>query len=95
MKEVCGAAEVGANVMPNFLAAPVSMDALAGPTLNWVLLEVTELIVSVVVPVFVTVRLSVFVLPVWTLPIESFFELTENAPASTPSGERDFGSSWA
>jgi hypothetical protein len=95
MKEVCGAAEVGANVMPNFLAAPVSMDALAGPTLNWALLEVTELMVSVVVPVFVTVTLSVFELPVWTLPIESFLVLTENAPTSTPSGERDFRTSWA
>jgi hypothetical protein len=51
--------------------------------------------VSVVVPVFVTVTLSVFELPVWTLPIESFLVLTENAPASTPSGERDFRTFWA
>jgi hypothetical protein len=95
MNELCGPAEVGVYVMPNFLAAPAAMDALEGPALNWALLDVTELIVSVVVPVFVTVTLSVFVLPIWTLPIESFLELTENAPASTPAGEPDFWSPWA
>jgi hypothetical protein len=95
MNEVCGPAEVGANVMPKFLLAPPDIDAFAGPALNWGLLEVTELIVSAVVPVFVTVTLSVFELPSWTLPIESFLALTEKAPASTPSGERDFRVSWA
>jgi hypothetical protein len=44
------------------------------------LLDLTELIVSVAFPVFVTVTVSVFVLPTGTLPIESVFEFTENAP---------------
>jgi hypothetical protein len=85
--DVCAPAIVGANVMPNFLAAPASTDALTGPTVNRALLDLTELIVSVVVPVFVTVTLSVFVLPICTLPIESFLELTEKAPASVALGK--------
>jgi hypothetical protein len=95
MREVCAPAIVGANVIPNFRVAPADMEAFAGPALNWVLVEVTELIVSGEFPVFVTVRLSVFVLPVWTLPIESRLELIENALASTPSGEKDLGIPWA
>jgi hypothetical protein len=81
--------------MPNFLAVPAGNEALAGPALNRALLDVTELIVSVVFPVFVTVTLSVFVFPTGTLPIESFLVLTENAPASTPRGEREFRTTWA
>jgi hypothetical protein len=86
MDELSAPAAVGVNVMPNFLVAPEVIEALVGPTVNRALLEVTELMLSVVFPVFVTVTLSVFVLPTATLPIESFFVLTENTPACTPRG---------
>jgi hypothetical protein len=70
------------------------MDKLAGPTVNRALLDLVLLIESVLFPLFVTVTLSVFLFPIWTFPIESFFELTENAPASMPAGEPVFWFSW-
>jgi hypothetical protein len=85
--------------MPNFLFALTGMDAFTGLTVKRTLLDLTELIVSVAFPVFVTVTVSVFVLPTGTLPIESVFESTENAPlfaaaarsssAPGPGGEKE------
>ena len=68
INEVCAPAAAGANVMPNFLFALTGMDAFTGLTVKRTLLDLTELIVSVAFPVFVTVTVSVFVLPTGTLP---------------------------
>ena len=74
-------------MIPNFLVAPARIDTLVGPALNTVLLDLTELIVSVVAPVFVTVSESVFELPTATTPSESLRALIENAPPAAASGE--------
>jgi hypothetical protein len=86
MNDVCAPPTTGENVMANALFAPIAMDALAGLTLKRALLDRTEVIVSVAFPVFVTVTLSVFVLPIGTLPIESVLELAENAPLGAAAG---------
>ena len=66
--------------MPNLLDAEAWIEALVGWTANWTLLDLTELIVSVVFAVFVTVTLSVFVLPTGMVPMESLLEFTEKFP---------------
>jgi hypothetical protein len=91
----CAPAAVGANVMTNFLFAPTAMVPLAGLTVNCALLDLTELMLRLLVPVFVTVTVSDFENPSWTLPIESFFVFTENTPASVLAGEPVLRLSWA
>ncbi len=84
--------------MVNILAVPLKRDALEGRTVNRALVDLTELIVSVVVPEFLTVTVSVFVLPTGTSPIETFLESTVKSPLKAagtfspdlpPAGEKE------
>ena len=86
MDAVFAPAPVGESVIPNFLEEPGDNEALIGPTVNSVLVDRTLLIVSVGLPVFLTVTLSVFLPPTGTSPSESFLVLTEKAGAWTPAG---------